>query len=174
MDPEAELWHAVGHLFSTDDGSLPDVVFDDLRPAAIQTLFELLLARAAPDALQGQSRWDDDRAAEVAILDRPDAPSRAGAGDIPGFHVMLDSIRAGAVLLPTLGVFVEQGRLTLDYRMGAAWNERTVAAFARLLGDMWALAPHTTPAAVHDGGDIGDADPTFEQALLRYLASTTR
>jgi len=170
MNAAEELWEELHHLFDTDDGSLPEVVFGGLGPGDLEAAFALLRSRADPDALAGQTVWDEQRRADVPMADVPDAVARVADERNPSFHVVFRALRSEGVALPALGVFVDPDSLALDYRMGSDWDERTLAAFVRLVGDILAVAPHATVAAVPDGGRMQYADPAFGATLRRFLA----
>jgi len=75
------------------------------------------------------------------------------------------------VTLPPLGVFFCEDEVALDYRMGEDWSPSVLAAFARLLGEMQALAPGARLQARPDGGGPEDGDPSFALAASRYLTA---
>jgi hypothetical protein len=172
MDAEARLWDELHELFDTDDGSLPDVVLYGLQPKSLQSSFDLLRKLAAP--LEGQTLWHEEKQAQVPVEDVADAPTLVAAFRIPPFHVRFSGIRIGDVPIPTLGAFTFQEMLALDYRMGEQWNPTVLGAFARLLGQLKALAPEGHLAAVPGGGDVTEhAEPGFEHAIARYLGASS-
>ena len=174
MTAQDDLWTELHELFDTDDGSLPEIVFVDPPRTALQPLFAFLMGRGTVDLVSGGSVYDPALEADVPIADVPDAGARVASGRIPDFHVLFHGIEVDGVTVPPLGACFGQNQVALDYRMGSDWNATVLAAFARLLDEMRALAPGARLHAGADGGAPEHDDTTFELALDRYLASPER
>lgn len=171
MSAEGSLWGELGELFDTDDGSLPEVVFDAPPRSALQPLFTFLMQRGRVNADRGGTLWDPAVEADIPITDVPDAGERVADGRVPSFHVVFNDIEVDGVTLPPLGAFFCEDEVALDYRMGDEWNPSVLAAFARLLGEMRELARGARLTARPDGGGPEHEHPPFESALDRYLFS---
>jgi hypothetical protein len=140
-----QFWAEVQDLFDADDGSLPEIVLADLGPHETRNLL---------DHVVGKASAQEDRSSV-------DTPER-----------ILDNLQYDGVRLPTLGIDAFDDELVIDYRMGDGWNAETLAAFARLLGELRDLAPHARIVAIPEGGVEAHADPRFPAALDQYLASS--
>jgi len=171
VSAQDDLWEELHDLFDTDDGSLPEIVFVDPPRSSLQPLFAFLMQRGTVDPTRGGSLWDPERDADVPITDVPDAGERVAMGRVPYFHVVFHGIDVAGVPIPPLGAFFDQNAVALDYRMGEDWNPPVLAAFARLLDAMRALAPNIPLHARPDGGGPEHDDPSFEIAIDRYLSS---
>lgn len=171
MGAQDDLWVELRDLFDTDDGSLPEVVFIDPPRGALQPLFAFLMGRGTVDADRDATLWDPTLEADVPITDVPDAGERVATGNLPSFHVVFNGIEVDGITIPPLGAFFFEDELALDYRMGDEWTPPVLAAFARLLDAMRALAPGVELQARPDGGGAEHADPRLGPALDRYLSS---
>ncbi|WP_282298156.1 hypothetical protein [Stenotrophomonas sp. PS02289] len=119
--------------FSKDDGSLPEVEIDFCDPALIPKAFALLFARGGVVASAGGATlWRRDTEEDIAFTGPECADLVIGETADP-FHLLLGGICVEGAHIPDLGVFVHQGGLILDYRMGPEWGFDQISALMALL-----------------------------------------
>ncbi|MCA9644158.1 MAG: hypothetical protein KC492_25870, partial [Myxococcales bacterium] len=130
--PEA-LWEAVHSCFDTDDGSLPAILLMNLADTELAAVYAQLRKRSEVVSEEA-SFWDAEQQCLRPLDDVPNAAELVAAGAAEAFHVVLRVI--DGVVLPDLGVHFATGRVTFDYRMGAAWGPSEVWAFFTLLKEL--------------------------------------
>ncbi|QKW58626.1 hypothetical protein [Stenotrophomonas sp. NA06056] len=151
-----------GHYFKTDDGSLPEVEVTFAVPAHMVAAFAHLFACGARDATRGGGQlWASGKPSVRQFSGLEDA-ERLGSGESEPFHLLLEGIVRQGTRLPDLGVLVTADGFTVDYRMGATWQDAEIRAFLSLLGDLRALGGSVS---VPWWGEGGQRD--FQQALAR-------
>lgn len=145
------LWAQVSQCFATDDGSLSGIEISRLSPGGVSALYAMLRRRSR---LEGEPPefWSRTAEASLPVDSMPDAAALVAEGQAEPFHHCISGLIAGGVELPTLGVFVWQHTIELDYRMGGEWGPSQVAAFFELLRQCCALdaGAVVTPAAFEE------------------------
>jgi hypothetical protein len=163
-----QLWDDLSLLFEADDGSLPEVRLVNVSPPGAAGICEALRSRAEP-LLAGQTVWHHEREQEVPLNEIPDAGTLAAEGKLSSLHVVLQGIESHGVRVPDLGMSVWPGQVALDYRMGEAWSQDTLAAFVELLGDLLQLDP--TARLDVEEFVLADVRDRFRRAVSAYLAA---
>ncbi len=160
-------WEALHDLFGIDDGSLPEIRVRFSRSDAVTSAYALLRARAGNVAPDAPTFWSNVEEAELPLDAVENAAALVAMEEAHPFHVVFGGLRARGVELPELGVFVFPDELCLDYRGGAAWQDRLDALFV-LLRELVAL---DDSASVTLGeGAPADQATRFQQAWLRGAA----
>jgi len=143
------IWSQLRDLFEHDDGSLPEIELTNFRAAAIPGHFATLWRRGRDVTASGASycsRHDWQDRPIVSAEDAASAAARVCSQEAESIHVVLGGLEYAGSRIPDLGVFVYPDGLVLDYRMGAAWGPRQVAALLELL---LAIAETEPDLAVH-------------------------
>jgi hypothetical protein len=163
--PADDLWAELHEVFVHDDGSLPEFVLVDVPREALQPILDRLMRRGHTDA----AVWDPSRDRDVRLTEMPDAGEAVAAGRVPSFHAVFSGIRINDVQLPPLGAFFVEDELALDYRAGLEWTPDTVAALARFLVELRALAPGAWVAWRPEGGNNSQR---LDELLDRFVRSS--
>lgn len=119
--------------FEEDDGSLPEVVVSFANADAMASSLRLLETLGARDVTVGGATWWSRAEAGAKPYAAPEDALRVANGEADSFHLVFGGIEVAGAVLPDLGVFVDPGGLTLDYRMGADWGVQQVESFLHLL-----------------------------------------
>ncbi|QDU57612.1 hypothetical protein [Aeoliella mucimassa] len=160
------LWEQLHDQFDTDDGSLPDVYFENLNPDAIIGAYELLISRAKSTVTECPVFWSKTDEQEHPLNSVPNAAALVVCDEAEPFHVVLGGIEARGTVIPDLGVFVFQECIALDYRMGAEWGPLQLDAFFGLLLELSAL-DQTCRLTLDEHVQQGFQD-RFHTAFLRF------
>ena len=161
-------WHEVRHLFERDDGSLPDIFFENLSPEQLVAAYEWLSSQC--EVPHHATVWSTEQQQDVPLCEVP-FPARAFCqGRIESFRHSLEGLSVGGVALPTLSVCLLLTELSLDYRMGSEWNERKVIALFELLRHLRQIAPQARIVQADEGG-YKTPNIEFSRALEAYVAN---
>jgi hypothetical protein len=140
--PLAEaLWTRVSACFNTDDGSLPDILIENLEASEVKGVYGMIRRLSRLPAEPRSLLWSTRLGAEVPIESLPDAAEWVVTGEAEPFHHCVQDLSLEGVVLPEIGVFVLPQALNLDYRMGPEWDSIKVAGLFQLLERVRALAP---------------------------------
>lgn len=163
---EAELWRRLGHQFTEDDGSLPEVEVTGLSAEGMGRVYRALLAVAAPLGEKAEV-WPVVGDEGIPLREVADPAAAAISGELHPFHFLLTGVAFESVEVPDLGVFVGED-ITLDFRSGEGWDPAVLGAFVRLLASLRDL---------EDGAAIGfwrvavaEERERFADAVAVYLA----
>jgi hypothetical protein len=162
---EDELWAKVRDCFATDDGSLPGIEIDCLSSAEVSAVYLNLRGRSH---LYNEAAefWSEVEHASLPIDSVPDAAALVVRYQAAPFHICIDGLVAGGHALPTLGLFIFQDMIAIDYRMGPCWGPGEVKGLFLLLRELCKLAPS---AVVKPATGEGPPDPDrFAQAWADF------
>jgi hypothetical protein len=169
-DPAAlDLYHAVHELFDEDDGALPEVQIDGVRPEEAQTIFDALVDLAVP-LREDQTYSDQERDEGLPISSRADVARLAAEGQVTGLHVVLEGLNWAGGPVPDLGVSVWPGTVALDYRPGPEWSPTVVARFVSMLSMLAGRSSEGQLVAADEGSNTLPAhrQEQFNRAIARY------
>lgn len=166
--------------FSKNDGSLPEVEIAFRDPALIPKAFAFLFARGGVVASEGEpTLWRRDTEKDVAFTGPECADLVIGETADP-FHELLGGISVEGTRIPDLGVFVHQGGLILDYRMGPEWGFDQISALMTLLNHFrhmggtvsvpwWGFQGEADfLATLALNGEAGNTEPAIPHSSVRY------
>ncbi|WP_312319891.1 hypothetical protein [Stenotrophomonas sp.] len=178
--PTANRLSIVLPYFSENEGSLPEVEVAFRESALIPKAFALLFSRGGVVASEGEpTLWMRDTKEDVAFTGPECADLVIGETADP-FHVLLGGICVEGTRIPDLGVFVHQGGLILDYRMGQEWGLDQISALMTLLNqfrDMdgtvsvpwWGVQGEAAfLATLALNREAGNAEPAIPHSSERY------
>jgi len=171
LEPEVALWEKIGHLFTEDDGALPEVELKDLMLRGAERIYRALLA-AAPALPETVTLWSLAEGREVLLREVRNPVGEVFAGRIEHIYFDLNDVVVGSVLIPPLGVAVFPGQIALDYSARDPWNATVLAAFARLLGSLRALDAGGRLAWWEATG-LTEVSTLFVTAVEQFLSATT-
>jgi hypothetical protein len=156
-----ELWHKVGHLFNTDDGSLPDIFIDDLSNEEIVTIYDYVMTQATIDG--NATAWSLESEKDIPIRNIENPATQFIENRIESFRHLI-VLKVGELELPSLSVCVGQESIEFDYRMGKEWNEKNVSALFRFLSEIQLIAPNSK---IHQADEGGSENPSsiFQESL---------
>lgn len=140
-----DLWEKIRPAFDPEyyAGALPGVSVLGLRGSEVVRLYALLRERGGE--FMGQpSFWDLELGVDRPVADVPDPAGLVVSNRASAFYHCLSGVRVGGIVLPTLGVFVFQESVTLDYSPADAWGRAEVGAFFGLLWEVHRLFPSAT------------------------------
>jgi hypothetical protein len=158
------LWSQLRDLFEHDDRSLPELELTHLRPETIPSVLAMLWRRGHDVTAGGASYCDQRDGRDNPIASTEDAVNAAllvCSGVAQPLHVVLRGLGDADAPVPDLGVFVHQGGLIFDYRMGPAWKPHHVVALFELLLEISAIEPEMVVRHQY-------SDETFDAAWKRY------
>ncbi len=170
-DDMTNAWQIASVNFCEDDGSLPTVEFDQLKPESVDRLYRFIRERGHCVS-DSPTVWDDKEQIDVPLMSIDDPCAWLHEGRIDSFHCCFGGIMRGNVLIPDLGIFAFKDCVQIDFRMGTDWTPANVDAFFRLLADLKALAPE---AKIKSADSEGLMDETsFLRALRLYTDESGR
>ena len=119
-------------MFLVDDGSLPEILFSELKVAQIADGYRLLLSLTT-QFRGGSNYWSLAECRDIEVTMADTVEGVFGAADCPHFHVVLAGVRTpSGIQVPVLGVSVDAESLSVDYRMGLDWNSEAVAGLMEI------------------------------------------
>ena len=160
----SDFWKRYHTSFDEEDGSLPEVRFEDVADENLPRLFERLRSRA--EHLSDAGFWDLEHGRDERVAAVPNAAALVAEGKAEGFHFLAVGAAIDGARLPEIGAFVLRGEFALDYQPGPVWDERTFNAFLALICELRQLAPEarvTTEPGVTD-----DYRAAFEREVAQY------
>ena len=169
-DPAARLWRDLEPWFRDEQSEHhgPDVGFPNLRPEELERGWEALAARADP-LDPTETLWDEETKSEVSVVRALENGAVAAAARYPTPLLSLRNVKCANVRLPWLGVWLWPEELSFYWWVDDfSWNQRTVAGFAELLGELMNLIPRSHPTIEWD------EDGDFWPAIERYLGAIER
>ncbi len=170
-DDMSNAWQIASINFRDDDGSLPSVEFDQLKPESVGRIYQYIRERSHCVS-ELPTVWDDKEQSDVPLMTLDNPCAWLHEGRIDSFHCCFGRISNGATSIPDLGIFVFKDCVQIDFRMGREWNPKNVDAFFRLLADLKALAPEARIKSAESEGLMDEA--SFLQALCLYIGEDGR
>lgn len=136
---------ALRPLFAYDDGLLPDINFNFSGARVIADAYAQIQRRATGLSAAGACYWSKQRQTICPIEFGDNPAEHILSGECDAFHVVFTGLRSTeGIPIPDLGVFVlDADYLSLDYRMGAHWNEAAIAGLLDLMEEIASLSAHT-------------------------------
>jgi hypothetical protein len=161
-----ELWQQVRECFVCDDGSLPTIEIQNLKPDEVAKVYQGVRdgTRIASD---DACFWDLTSEQERALDDVENPGALVAAGKAAPFHFAIDGVGGAGSSVPTIGVHVFQGSVALDYRMGNDWGKQQVWQFFVWLRH---LLPRTGAAVLALGDERPPAGDALVSALETFLS----
>ena len=159
----------VCNILHKNDGSLPDINFDFGSERVAGVAYTLIQGRAKRLSSPHASYWSEEKGEDVPIRFGDNPALALLDGDTPGFHVVFGAMQsASGAPIPDLGVFVQDaGKIALDYRMGAEWNEAAIIGLFEIMRDLTALA--TGVRMTHTGNIFDLDDDILLTEFVRWL-----
>jgi len=161
-----EHWNSVLHLFKNDDGSLPDIFIENLTENEIITIYNWIVSNS--EIYNNPTLWSIEEQKDVPIKQIVNPAKNFVEGRVECFHHGLENLKMDGVIIPQLGIFVENGRLSLDYRMGLEWEPIEVEALFKLLYSMVKSAPNLKVRHA-DEGCYDKPNKEFTDAFAKYV-----
>ncbi len=164
-------WQITSVNFRDDDGSLPTIVFDHVKPASVKKLYRFIRENGQCVS-KSPTVWDNRHCADVPLMSIDDPCDWLQAGRADAFHCCFGGISMHGTVIPDLGIFVWENKIEIDFRMGKAWNSENVDAFFRFLAYLHSLAPESRIRS--DELDQLTDEKSFMAALHPYLDECSR
>lgn len=154
----SQAWEEVAHIFSKNDGSLPEIEFEVHNPNALKGIYAFIQQHSRViETTAGAYYWSKAKGAEVPIALGDDPVTPLLADEAEPFHLVFgDIVSPSGRPVPPLGLFVFADGVTLDYRMGPDWNSDSVTGFFEILEKVAQLADahkFDHKENLNDGGD---------------------
>ncbi|WNZ76396.1 hypothetical protein [Pseudomonas sp. P105] len=119
--------------FTTNDGSLPEIVVTYSDASLVPKAFEYLFDHGAKNVTgDGGYLWIKASQSEKPFSGPQDA-LLVSSGSSEAFHVVLGGLCGTRGQIPDLGIYVSSDSLILDYRMGAHWGRDQIYSLLELL-----------------------------------------
>lgn len=133
---EAEqLWEHLHRLFDTDDGSLPEIAIKNLSGDGVIAIFSYL-QRNCHDIADNASFWSIEDEQDKPIDCVANAAALVVQHRAEPFHFVCEELAYNGQVLPSIGVFVFDDQINLDYQMGQEWNAAKLKALFGILKDL--------------------------------------
>lgn len=145
------LWLRLHDLFDTDDGSLPDIVVENLSNDQVRTIYQWV--RSQCDIYDDPTLWDLVQETDVPIKTLADPAQLVLDGRVEPFRHGLTQFAISGVVLPQLTIAVSPNEIAFDYRMGREWRPPQVAALFDFLWTIQEIAPAATISHMHEGAN---------------------
>lgn len=167
-----ELFRALSGLFVDDEGSIPELQLEGVRPDEAQTILDRLLALAGP-LRADQCVWDLERDGEFSINEYADPARLAAQQRLQAFRVVVRDVRWQGHRLPDIGFSAWPGTVALDFPAGSHWTPDLVAAFIDLVHDLQASAPTSTLLAAYETSEPlpEPRQQHFQHAVERFVTA---
>ena len=127
-----DAWSIAYDNFDTDDGSLPGILFSNLRPRSVQFIHDYFRINGTVET-ENPTIYIEKLAADVPLEDIADPAQVVIDGGSHSFHCCFKGVTNAAQEFPTLGLFIFADSVEIDYRMGPAWNRDNVNALFSFL-----------------------------------------
>ena len=160
----SDFWRRYHEFFDVNDGSLPEVRFEDVADRNLPRLFAFVCANA--ERLSDSGFWHLEEQRDVQLRDVPNPALLVAEGTAEAFHFVASGLTVGKAQLPEIGVFVARGEFALDYQPGPQWDHPTVLTFLSLICQLRKLAPEarvTTEPHVVDEWRLA-----FEREVMQF------
>ncbi len=164
----SEHWNLAGCCFCEDDGSLPGVEIQNLSTNEVAQIYSWIRSNSTVESLDPVF-WDNRNDRNRPIDSVPNAAALVAAGDAAPFHVAVSNLIVDRVAIPTLGVFVFQDMISLDYRMGSEWQAEQVFAFFTLIRK---LVRFSQAGSVHPETNEGPPHPDAFAISWAYFSNS--
>ena len=129
-----DVWAKTKHLFDTDDGSLPNIEFDVRENSTQSRVYSFLTNCAGILESETAYYWSKSKQSEIPISFGDNPADLVPANEAEPFHVVFGEITSPlGNNVPSLGLFVFQEMISLDYRMGQGWDENAVIGLFEIL-----------------------------------------
>jgi len=159
-------WQIASVNFREHDGSLPTVVFDQLKRESVKSLYQFIRENGQCVS-ESATVWDNKDEVDVPLMSLDDPCGWLQDGRADPFHCCFGSISMYGTVIPDLGVAVFRDSVEIDFQMGMAWNPRNVDAFFQFLAYLKSLATESTIRSGEIEGLMDEA--SFLRALRPYL-----
>ena len=160
-------WLEVRELFETDDGSLPDIYFENLKPAEIVAIYESVMSRCS--VFGEPTVWSIAEVRDVPLSKYPRPAQAFVEGRIEQFRHGLAELNVNGNVVPQLTISVEPGGISFDYRKGSEWDEQTVSALFVLITELQRIAPDAVVFQAEEGCADRPSE-VFTRALGEFAA----
>ena len=162
-----EFWPQLHELFDTDDGSLPEIVVENLPNEQVRTIYQWVRSQCD---IYCDSRdpklWDRVQECDVPIKSLDDPAQLVISGAADPFRHGLTQLSISGVELPQLTVAVSPSEISFDYRMGSEWGPSEVAALFDFLRSIHQMAPDAKISHSHEGDS--KRSPSFANAWREF------
>lgn len=160
-------WLEIRELFEHDDGSLPDIYFENLKPDEIVAMYESVMSRCS--VFGEPTAWGVAELRDVPLSAFPRPAQAFTSGKIEQFRHGLAGLTINGAAIPQLTISVEPGRVSFDYRKGDGWSEQTVSALFTLIAELRRIAPDAVVFQAEEGRSDRPSE-AFTRALDAFAA----
>ena len=161
---------SVRHLFTNDDGSLPDIYVLGLTSTEADELYRSIRLQTLDpgDAVT----WSNSEQASIPIRELVNPAESLAKGRIALFRHLLGGFAPSGTELPELTVAMEPDHISFDHRMGAHWTDDAIEALLAFLARIKRAHPNARIVRA-DEGSHEYSDREFEEAV-NVLAAMCR
>lgn len=161
-----EQWKRVQQILKENDGSLPDIELNDLSDADVVECYKMIRDFSKKLTSDECSYWSPRLERDIYITFQENAAELVNSGEAEPFHVCFDgTVSPSGKSIPVLGLFVCEGTVILDYRMGPEWTLEAIEGLFELL-------KHTTSQlsnySLKHTGNYFDDEGIFEEVWGIY------
>ncbi len=133
-------WSIAHDNFEDDDGSLPGILISNLNSKAVRTIYDYFRNHGTIET-ENPTIYVESKKADIPLEEAENAAQLVTSGDSHSFHCCFSGINYHSQQLPTLGLFVFDDAVEIDYRMGGHWNRENVNALFAFLAHLQSLCP---------------------------------
>ncbi len=152
-------------LFQTDDGSLPDIYVENLKPNDVEHIYHWVLAQTSTS---GKLECIELKTDQTIHVDYFDAIQLHNRGIIQVFRHSLEGLKINGHELPCLTFALEgNGEFSFDYRMGDEWTIDMITSLFDFLSHIKILAPYANIFRC-DEGSYDNPNEEFNIAFETY------
>ncbi len=128
---DLDLLHSI---FGTDDGSLPEIEFYNLRENEVVSAYRSIRDHSNAISSRKPNFWHVTKDKEVVISIKDNPAELVVTETAEPFHLCFSGLKSpSGNNIPELGVFVFKESIALDYRMGPQWNNEAIEGLFELI-----------------------------------------
>jgi hypothetical protein len=135
------IWEALHDLFDLDDGSLPEIDLTGLTGKHVADIFLFLSSQSQDITIGGARFWDKTLEQTRSVADIDSAANLVVHYKADSFYMVIGNLNSKDIIIPSIGIFVFQESISLDYRKGHNWSPEKIAALLEILCDLNKIAP---------------------------------
>lgn len=168
-----ENWDALLAVFSTDDGSVPEIELDNLSGDEVVRGYGFIRNHADYISSSSPSYWSESKDCEIPFSYEDNPAIQLISGETRVCLLCFGGIKSpSGHVIPNLGLHVFADCLNFTYRMGPQWNQQALVGLFELISCMSAdfhrmQITHKDNINDNDGSIFQSYWDAYEQAQQR-------